>query len=488
MLAFIYGVLFTVASSGHTLVDREGLTLADTVKRSPRNKTYHSDSTEYVEINRIIILGNKLTRNTIILRELSLKKGDIIHENDVPFVLEKDQRKLFNLRLFNTVTLTPLALGNGIVDLLIEVDERWYTFPIPIFELSDRNFNEWWENYNHDLSRVNYGIKLYQYNVWGRNQTLTLTAQFGFQKRFQLQYRIPYINKKQKQGLIFEMDYVEAKNVADSTIDHKLDFFKFERPLRNTKGIGLTYTYRNNFYIQHRLKYEYRQTTIADTLQELNPNYLGPEKNYQQFDAVTYEFISDHRDVIVYPLKGYQLYFNFKKSGVGLHKDLNKTESSLSFSGFLDLKKNFFLSNLSFVYTSTPDKLPYFNYGAMGYNKIFIRGYEVYVIEGPRFFLNKTTFKKRIFSRTWQVENSIIPQFNYFPLAIYLKAYADFGYVHNYQAYSQNLLNTMLSDKILGGTGFGIDFVSAYDVVIRLEYTFTSQNQSGFFFHLKKEF
>ncbi len=395
MLALIYGFLFSVASSGQPLVDHEGAMLADTVKRSSRNKGFNSDSVgRYVEVNRIIILGNKLTRKSIILRELSLKKGDIISDLDLPFVLEKDQRKLFNLHLFNTVTIKPLDMGNGVVDLLIEMDERWYTFPIPIFQLSDRNFNEWWENYNHDFSRVNYGLKLYQYNVWGRNQTLILTAQFGYQKRFEFQYRIPYINKNQKQGLIFEMSFLEAKNVADSTINHKLDFFESDHVLRNTKGIGLTYTYRNNFYIQHKLKYEYRQTTIADTLQELNPNYLGLEKRKQQFDAITYEFISDHRDVIAYPLKGYQLYLNFKKSGVGLNKDLNKTEGFISFAGFLDLKKNFFLSNLSFVYASTPDKLPYFNYGAMGYNRIFIRGYEVYVIEGPRFFMNKTTFKK----------------------------------------------------------------------------------------------
>lgn len=489
MLAFIYGVIFSIASSGQPLVVDGTLLFADTVKRSSRAKGFHPDSTgQYLEVNRIIILGNKLTRNSIILRELSLKKGDIINEADLDIVLQKDQRKLFNLRLFNTVTIKPLAMGNGLIDLLVEVDERWYTFPVPIFQLSDRNFNEWWENYNHDFSRVNYGLKLYQFNVWGRNQTLVLTAQFGFQKRFEFQYRIPYIDKNQKQGIIFEMDFVEAKSVADSTINHKLNFFKSEHVLRNSKGIGITYTYRNNFYIHHRLKYEYRQTSIADTLMLRNPNYLGNEKKHQQFDALTYEFISDHRDIIAYPLKGYQLYFNFKKSGIGLYKDLNKTEGSLSFSGFLDLKRNYFLSNLAVLYASTPDKLPYYNYGAMGYNRIFVRGYEIYVIEGPQFFLNKTTLKKRIFSRTWQVENSLIPQFNYFPLAIYLKAFTDFGYINNYPVYEDNSLNTLLSNKIIGGAGFGIDIVSAYDVVIRFEYTFTNQAQSGFFFHLKKEF
>ncbi len=489
MLAFIYGVLFSVASSGQPLVDHDVFALADTVKRPSRNKGFDSDSARgYLEVNRVIILGNKLTRNSIILRELSLKKGDIINEADLVFVLEKDQRKLFNLRLFNTVTLKPLNMANGVVDLLIEVDERWYTFPAPIFQLSDRNFNEWWENYNHDFSRVNYGLKLYQYNVWGRNQTLTLIAQFGFQKRFEFQYRIPYIDKNQKQGLIFELDFSETKNVADSTINHKLNFFKSEHVLRNTKGVGITYTYRNNFYIQHRLKYEYRQANIDDTLQYLNPNYLGSERKQQEFDAVTYEFTSDHRDVTTYSLHGYQFNLRLKKFGIGLNQGLNKTEGSLSFAGFLDLKKNYFLSNLTFLYASTPDKLPYYNYGAMGYNRIFVRGYEVYVIEGPQFFLNKTTFKKKIFSKSWNVENSPIPQFNYFPLAIYLKAYTDFGYVNNYPAYADNSLNTLLTNKAIGGAGFGIDFVSAYDLVIRFEYTFTTQKQNGLFFHIKKEF
>jgi outer membrane protein assembly factor BamA len=462
---------------------------ADTIRLSTRAKNQVKDSLgRYLQIRKIILVGNKLTRNSIILRELSLKKDDVINETHLTQLIEKDKRKIFNLHLFNTVDITPLELTDNTIDLLIEVDERWYTFPIPIFQLSDRNFNEWWENYNHDINRINYGVKLYQYNVRGRNETLTLTAQFGFQKRFELMYRIPYIDQRQKQGLIFEMDYVEAKSVADSTIGHKLDFFKSRDVMRSTRGVGLTYTYRNNFYVQHRLKYGVRLTNISDTLRKLNPNYLENGQKQQRFDALTYEFVSDHRDVIAYPLKGYQFYLQLRQNGVGLNQDLNKTEGFISFSGFLNLKNNYYLANLTYLYASTPDNIPYFNYGSMGFNQIFIRGYEVYVIEGPQFVLNKTTFKKRIFHRAWKIENRLIPQFNYFPLSIYLKTYADFGYVNNYTVYQKESLNTFLANQLLGGAGTGIDIVTAYDFVMRFEYTFTSKNQSGFFFHLKKEF
>ena len=487
MLALVYGILLSITTPEHALADPTFLP-ADTVKRSGKTKQIVSDSITYIGINRIIILGNRRTLEKIILRELSFKKGDVVSEFDLPHFLEKDQRKLFNLHLFNTVTLKPLDLKNGYVDLLVEVDERWYTFPIPTFRLSDRNFNEWWENYDHDFDRVVYGLKLYQYNVFGLNQTLILTTHFGFQRHFELLYRIPYIDKKQKQGLIFQADYIDAKNVPDSTLNHKLDFLRAKNVVRHTHGLGLTYTYRKNFYEQHRIRYEYRKTTITDTLETLNPNYLGVANRKQIFDALSYQFISDHRDVIAYPLRGYHLLAHIQQTGVAINKDIKKTDGILSFAGFLDLKKNFFLANLSYLYLSTPDNLPYFNYGSMGYDKIFVRGYEVYVIEGPRYFLNKTTLKKRIFSKAWTVDRFPIPRFNYFPLAIYLKTYADFGYVDNYPAYSRNSLNTMLSDKVIGGGGFGIDFVMAYDVVFRLEYTFTTQKTDGFFLHIKKEF
>lgn len=481
-LLFIAFSAALTASSAFAFTEVPG----DTIRRSKRKMI--ADTSRYVQVNEIILAGNKRTRNSIILRELTVKPGDYIQSGYLPEVLEKDKRKLFNLHLFHTVQIYQLDAGENTINLLVEVDERWFTFPVPIFRLSDRNFNEWWENYNHDFSRVNYGLKLYQYNLWGRNHTMTFTSQFGFQKRFDLVYRIPYINKKQKQGLVFEMDYIEAKNVADSTIDHKLDFFKYDRVLRRTRGIGLTYTYRKNFYNYHRLKYEFRQTNIADTLHELNPNYLGGERTRQRYDAVTYEFISDHRDVVAYPLRGYLFTLHVQRFGVGLNNDLNKTEGYLSFAVFREVGKNFFLSNLSFAYLSSPDKLPYLNYSAMGYDKIFVRGYEVYVIEGPQFFLNKTTFKKRIFSRNWDLDFWKKDQFNYFPLAIYLKAYADAGYVNNFSAYENRGINSTLTNKFIGGAGFGLDVATAYDVVVRFEYTFTSQNTNGFFLHIKKEF
>lgn len=441
-----------------------------------------------VTINRVLIIGNKITKEKIISRELDLKPGDTIGTARLEKVLQQDQRKIYNLRLFNSVSVRWLEVTKEQVDLLIEVNERWYIFPVPIFELSDRNFNEWWQNYDHDFRRVNYGLRLYQYNFRGRNETLRLTAQFGFTRRFELSYRIPYIDRKQKHGLIFDFNFSEPKNLGYNTEDHKLVFLEGNYVLKTANGFGVTYTLRKSFYLTHSFNFSYQNNHVIDSIVILNPNYYGNDNVRQIYGALTYTFNSEHRDVVAYPLKGYQFTAFAQKVGLGFGTDVNQWEANVTYARYFDLTKNFYLSNFSSAYISTPSQQPYSLYSALGYRRQLVKGYEVYVIEGPKFFLNKTTFRKKVFSRTWDLDQMPIEQFRYFPLTIYFKSYVDLGYVENYPYYQENNFNTRLSNRLLAGAGAGFDVVTAYDAVFRFEYTFTREKTQGFFFHMKKEF
>ena len=441
-----------------------------------------------VEINRIIIIGNKTTRDHIIARELSVKAGDTINLKKLTLQLPRDRERVYNLRLFNTVSIRTLELSVNRIDLLVEVSERWYTFPVPIFELSDRNFNEWWQTYNHDLSRINYGLRLYQYNFRGRNETLRLTAQFGFTRNFELIYRIPNLDKQQKHGLVIAFDFSEPKNLAYFTDDHKLSFLRTRETLRETLGAGVSYSFRRSFYETHTFSATYRDSQVADSIVSLNPYYYKFNSTTQRFGTLSYQFVSDHRDIQAYPLKGYRFSAFVSQVGLGISEDANQLEFNVTHAQHMDLGKNYYLSNFSSIYLSTPRDQPYSLFGALGYQKQFMRGYELNVIEGPLYFLNKTTFKKLIFSRTWNVDGIAIEQFQYFPLAIYLKSYADFGYVKNYPLYEENQINNRLSNRFLIGVGLGIDVVTVYDTVLRFEYSLTREGIGGFFFHIKKEF
>ena len=451
-----------------------------------KNTTEKGDSTgRYLIINRIFITGNRVTRDQIILRELSLKTGDIMYSLDLPEILDKDRKKIFNTRLFNTVEIRTLELEAGKIDLLIDLSERWYTFPAPIFELSDRNFNEWWQNYDHDFRRVNYGLRLYQYNMRGRNESLRLTAQLGFQRTFNLVYRFPYIDQRQKHGLVIDLDYSETKNLAYRTFGHKLEFLKSRDILRTSQGGSITYTYRNSFYDIHSVELEHRLNEVNDTIPALNSNYYGVGQTRQEYTVLSYQYSHDHRDIAAYPQSGHYFLVTASKLGLSRQEDVNKTEITSSYARYIKMKRGFLFSNLSLGYWSTPQDIPYSIYGALGYRKLFVRGYEIYVIEGPCYALNKMTLKKLIFSDIYRYERFPVEQFRHLPISIYAKIYADVGYVKNYPNYP---LNTELSDRLLTGVGGGLDIVGSYDAVIRLEYSFNTEGRGGFFFHVKKEF
>lgn len=489
MLAIILGFCLFTSAGITELPDSKTLH----IRTASREETNSADTSginapagRYLVVKRIFITGNRITQDKIILRELSLKTSDVIYSEDLPAILDRDRNKLLNTRLFNTVEIRTLELEQGMIDLLVDVAERWYTFPSPIFELSDRNFNEWWQNYDHDFRRVNYGLRLYQFNMRGRNETLRFTAQLGFQRIFNLSYQFPYIDQKQKHGLTVTADYQETKNLAYRTFDHKLEFAKAEDGLlRVTRGAGIGYTYRNSFYDIHSLKIEHRRSDINDTIAILNPNYFGEGKLSQEYTVISYAYSHDHRDLIAYPLSGHYFLATIQKTGLGISNEVNKTEGMLSYARFIDLTKGLYFSTYFSGYWSFPENVPYAFYNAIGYRRLFLRGYEVYLIEGTNFLVNKSTLKKRIFSNVYRFDSFPIEQFRRVPIDIYFKIYADLGYAKNYPGYNTN---DRLSDILLTGVGAGFDVVTFYDAVIRFEYSINREGEKGFFFNVKKEF
>jgi hypothetical protein len=142
MRANILCVIISILASD-LFAQQEQIGLPGIVHQAPIDSSPDSIG-RLVYINRVFIVGNRITRDQIVLRELTLRQGDVINSLDLPLILERDKKKLINTRLFNTVEIRPLELQEGHIDLLIDLNERWYTFPSPIFELSERNFNEWW--------------------------------------------------------------------------------------------------------------------------------------------------------------------------------------------------------------------------------------------------------------------------------------------------------------------------------------------------------
>ena len=82
---------------------------------------------EKYTIDSIKIVGNDITEDFIILRELTFKEGDVVTSSQ----LEYNRERVFSLRLFSKVNIYPV-LRDSITFIYIDVNETWYIYPIQL--------------------------------------------------------------------------------------------------------------------------------------------------------------------------------------------------------------------------------------------------------------------------------------------------------------------------------------------------------------------
>ena len=459
-------------------------------KMSAAGITYQADvdsiaaDSSSVIIGNISIIGNKITREHIILRELTFRIGDTIPPSDFEAKRIRSEENIYNTSLFNSVKLTYLKTSDGTTTIYIILKERWYIFPLPVFEVVDRNFNVWWRT--KDFSRIVYGGILSWNNFRGRNETVALAVRLGYIQQASFSYSIPYINKNQHSGLNIGFSYSRNHQTAYKTQYDDVTYFKdTARFVREAYSGVIEYTYRRGLYKTHYLSAGFINVHVLDTVLKLNPEYLANVSTNERYFSVRYFFRKDHRDYVYYPLRGYTYSLELVKNGL---KFLNDDVNYLFLTA--EAKKYWQLSNRFYAGSSVRGKLsdhhfqPYYNTRALGFGGDYVRGYEYYVVDGQHFILLKTNFKFELLPKK-EFHAGIIPldKFATIPFSFYLNLFADAGYVEDTQFSNTSNSINRLPNSWLYGYGIGIDFVSYYDIVIRLDYSFNKFGESGLFLH-----
>lgn len=444
----------------------------------------NADST--VVVGKISIFGNEKTKEYIILREVAFRPGDTLTLERLEMLRTKAMRQIFNLSLFISVDmeiLKPDSLGRVNID--IHVKERWYLFIIPIIEIADRNFNQWWISDNR-LSRLNYGVRITRFNLRGRNETMRVSLQGGFTRKFSVDYSFPYINKKLTIGSDLNFTYSDNREVWYATRKNKLQFYRDDNKVlyQRLKGsIGINY--RKNIYTTHSAMAEYTNLWIADTVakRELNPDYFLDGKTRQQAIYVNYRFIYDFRDFRQYALNGKYLgieagnYF-FITPGLPIQN------LYMSAAWYKKLAQRHYFNISGSFKLSSPSRQPYFFYKALGYD-YYVRGFEYNVIDGQNFALGQFNYLVNILKqRQFHLNTTKLKKFRTIPLAVYAKAFYDAGYVHDKHPHPTNTY----ANSYLGGVGLGLDFITYYDRVLKVEYSFNNKGKSGLFLHFNVSF
>jgi hypothetical protein len=439
-----------------------------------------------ITVSSIVLSGNVKTQNDIIIRELSIKINTSYTFNNLEKRIEESKENLVNLNLFNFVNINKTE-ENDSTAIIIEVIEKWYIWPYPIFEISERNFNTWWKEFTannySDFSRLNYGVEFNWENFRGRNELLKLKIRKGFKEHYLLAYEVPYFNKNKTVGINTNLQFFRRKKTHFSTDNNKLNYFESDTFNSIDYDLNTEIIYRKNLHQKHKLKFTYLKSTITDSIAILNPNYLGNSLSNTIIYSLRYIFEYENRDYNAYPLHGYALNFTAKKY-LSTTTNIKHFEFTSKVEKYIEPYKRLYIGSSFKAKYSTEGEQPYFIQKALGYID-YVRGYEYYVIDGQSYWLSKTAVKYALIGKTtFDIPYVKMKQFKKSHYSIYLGAFSDLGYVVDNQNPEQNSIN----NSILWGKGIALDYVTYYDRLLRIEYSINALGEKGVFLHFSSPF
>ena len=438
------------------------------------------EASKQLYLRNITISGNKVSRRSIILRELSVQEGMFIRNDSTTALIEQNKLRLFNSTLFTTINLEQEQIGADTVDWNISVKERWYILPKPLFQLADRNFNVWWKEQNRDPRRANFGLTLTDVNFRGNMERISATAQVGYTQRFALEYARPYLDKKQHHGIGAFFNVSQSGELPYTTDRNKLKFARLPgQHIIRMYDVAAFYTYRPAFPVKHMVQLAYHTANISDTVLELNKNYFKDGNDKLRYAELLYRLDLNYVDNWNYPLKGFKMvnYAILRKGFTGMDFQAQvRTELGL----YKNPLPKWFTSVIFRGRLSSPDEQPYYFRAALGTKTDYVRGYELYVMDGDHYGVLRLNLKRELLNKTLiELPFRYLPSI---PLRIYPKVFADAGFMHD-----RFYANSFLSNKLLYSGGVGVDFVTTYDIKIRVEYAWNHLGQNGLFLHLNAE-
>jgi len=445
---------------------------------NPSAKSFVRTNTDsLLIIDHIILRGNKITRNNVIQRELEFKAGDTLFRHKLLTKLKQSKQNLLNLGIFNFVEIIPQRHNFDKITILVQLTERWYIWPIPILSYADRNFNVWWKNKNY--TRTNFGIDITNNNFRGRRERLDFIVQGGYDKSLLLEWSSPFVNKQMTWGLGIQGGIIFNHETDYGLKDNKLLYYTDNQYyVRKYYFVKLSAHSRPKFHKTHCFYFSFKQYRFADSLFLLNPEFAYKQNKFSYL-SLEYNFKLDHRDYAPYPLHGYYFEADAQKEGLGLlNKDVNFFSFSLIFDQYIHLKRKWFFAYNVSLKANTNTYEPQFFQQGLGYKPMSIRGYQLYVVKGNAMGIFRSNLKYELIPKTkGNIPYIKSEKFSKFFYALYFNLFFDTAYISNHYNISPQPLN----NRQLYGTGIGLDYVTYYDVVFRIEYTLNREGEKAFF-------
>ena len=462
-----------------------GLAPPDTLPRAPQPPGAAADTLVRVlpcpeliraPVTAIIFGGNAVTKERILRAELDFHEGDTLALADLPARLEANRSRLFNLQLFHGVVAQSSCTGSGLV-VVFGVQERWYTFPVPILSLADRNLRSWLDRPDR-WRRIDYGLHLTRSNFRGRNEQIIANLQLGFNRKYELFYEAPGLGRYRRIGFGVGGSFSQSRTLDYLTRADQLVALRSEAgfPIQRfyaTAGGRLRHTVQ----FTTALDASYHREQITDSVNHFNPNYYQGRIR-REFLDLTLTSTRNQRNTFAYPLAGQFAQFRLTHRVFLDAASPSLTTLRVRYARYVALGHDFYYSAGLTGQGRLTRRLAYADSRALGYEDL-VRGYDEYVIDGRHYGLLQQGVSYRLLKpRPIRLESLDNPKVNTIPLALYLNIFADAGYVFA----PRHLLQNQLPNQLLTAVGCGLHLVTYYDRVFTAEYTLNGLGQTGYFF------
>ncbi len=383
----------------------------------------------------VILSGNSQTKDFVILREMSMRRGVRITRQ----LIDYDKNRIYSLGLFNRVEIDLIPAVDSTATLVVNVHERWYIFPYPIFGLTDR-----------DWSKVFYGFGIVHNNFLGRNEKIYTSFIFGFNPSVRLTYRNPFLTEDGANFLSASLAYSTVRNRSLlAQAGTNFDEHHFSASVTLGKRFGIAHSLW--------LSASYEIVDIPD----FQPGRTIAPDGKDQFPIMELGYALDTRDLGEYPGDGTLARLTITKYGIpGNQLDYVRYDGDLR--RYVPIGGRVTLQGRAFADLVAGGTVPPYNHAYFGYGER-IRGHFTEVNEGEHIVGVSSEAHYMLFSPHYFKVGFLPEEFGLWRFAIAVAAFADAGSVW-FRG------QPLALDQFIKGYGIGLHFLLPYSAVLRVEY------------------
>ncbi|MEW6701976.1 MAG: POTRA domain-containing protein [Bacteroidota bacterium] len=404
---------------------------------------------ETIKVDSVKIVGNDITQDFIILRELTFSSGDIASGK----VLRYNRERVFSLRLFSNVDFYINQESTKNI-LVIDVKESWYIYPLPFLRAQNRDFK-----------KSTYGINLLYRNFRGRNETVRTMMGFGYDPFYSLSYENPALSYKNELGIQLAFIYSRLTNkssTAKSIIGNDFRYKIFSQTFVAFKRFDQF----NNGFVW--FGFDYIETPIA--LEGISAS--GGRIDRTLFAGLSY--IYDSRDLKQFSENGLYTFAKFLHKGFGIN-NISYNEFEIDFREYRRIYRGL-LGRWRFNYRTTFGRVvPFYDYSYLGYEERRVRGHVNDIREGLSYFLTSVELGYPIVKEwDFSIKLPLLPEkLTSARIGIYLTNFFDAG-----KAFKSN--EPISFKGFYSGYGFGVTVLILPYNAMRFEYALNELGKGEF--------